>query len=106
MYSLPPSPRGRIGRLLPFGGGYPATGFPRSPEDSRPRRFVSADIFILSEQIYLSSAIDFSSVGKQVAEPETQNCRKSEQSPIFREVFRNLASRLAWKKFEFFEAFM
>ena len=42
--SPPSSPRGRIGRLLPFGGGYPATGFPRSSVDSRPRRFVARTV--------------------------------------------------------------
>ena len=44
----------------------------RSLVDSRPRRFVSADKFILSVQVNLSPAIDFSTVGKQAAEPETK----------------------------------
>ena len=48
-------------------------GFFRSPVDSRPRRFVSADIFTLSVQVHVSPAIDFSTVGKQAAEPETKN---------------------------------
>ena len=77
MYVLPPPPLpplevGLVG-CSPLVGGHLATGFFRSPVDSRPRRFVSADIFTLSEQAYLSPAIDFSYVGKQAAEPETKN---------------------------------
>ena len=70
--SLPPlPPRGRIGRLLPFGGGYPATGFPRSSVDSRPRRFVARTFYFIGTS-FLSSAIDFSSVGTPAAAAETQ----------------------------------
>ena len=41
----PTTPRGRIGRPPPFGGGTRQQAL-RSPEESRPRRYVSADIFL------------------------------------------------------------
>ena len=71
--SLPPlPPRGRFGRLLPFGGrGYPAAGFSRSSVDSRPRRFVARTFYFIGTS-FLSSAIDFSSVGTPAAAAETQ----------------------------------
>ena len=54
--SLPPSPpRGRIGRLLPFGGGYPATGFPRCSVDSRPRRFVARTFYVIGPSLFSMS---------------------------------------------------
>ena len=55
--SLPPPspPRGRIGRWLPFGGGHPATGFPRSSVDSRPRRFVARTFYFIGTSLFIIS---------------------------------------------------
>ena len=58
-------------KWLPFGGGDPATGFPRSSVDSRPRRFVARTFYFIGTS-FLSSAIDFSSVGTPAAAAETQ----------------------------------
>ena len=61
----PPSPRGRIGRLLPFGGGYPATGFPRSSADSRPRRFVARTFLFYRKNFIYHQQLTFCLSGNQ-----------------------------------------
>ena len=64
--SLPPlPPRGRIGRLLPFGGGYPATGFPRSSVDSRPRRFVARTFLFYRNKFIYHQQLTFRLSGNQ-----------------------------------------
>ena len=60
-----PSPRGRIGRLLPFGGGYPATGFPRSSVDSRPRRFVARTFLFYRNKFIYHQQLTFRLSGNQ-----------------------------------------